>query len=290
MDPISKVREGLDLSKRMRVAAGMLIVVGSLVMGAGAEAAPPPNDEFSGATVIPELPFVDVVDTTDADATPDETELNSFCGATVMEHAVWYTFTASTEGAIIVDVSASDYAAGIVVVVSEAGELVPINCQPGIVTAQFVAGQTLYFMVFGDGNSEKTSGTLKLQARPPVPPPKVELTVNRVGGVDEQGAVTITGTVTCTTPDGNGEVLSVEGFIRQRVGRGSVFGIFFSGLSVPCDGTAAKWSGFSGTPLQGTKFAGGKADVLISASACGTDECSGATLETTIQLTNGRFN
>jgi hypothetical protein len=58
---------------------------------------PPPNDNFSDATVISETPFSQSVDVTGA--TTEEGEPTGNCGYTP-QHTVWYKFTAPANGAV----------------------------------------------------------------------------------------------------------------------------------------------------------------------------------------------
>jgi cytochrome c biogenesis protein CcdA len=199
---------------------------------------------------------------------------------------VWYTTTPVSDGFGVIDVTQSDYSAGIVVLAGSPGAFVPLACGPGVISGPFTAGQQLYFMVFGDGLTTETSGTLHLEVRLAVAPPVLEVTVDPVAGVDRFGAATITGTVTCTAPDGQGVVFGVDGSVRQRVGRGFVDGFFFADLGVPCDGTTFAWSAVA-VP-DGGKFAGGKAATVAFTFGCGTDQCSQAYVEAIVQMKRGR--
>lgn len=276
------------MSKSTRAAAvAALLLTGSLATASVAQAAPPPNDDIANATVVNALPFTDTVDTTEATITPDEAQLNDYCGAPAMEHGVWYTATPVGSGTGIIDVTASNYSAGIVVLLATDDGLQPIACGPGIVSGPFTAGQTVYFMVFGDGGSVATSGELVVVVREAVPPPAIEVTVDPVATVDRSGAATITGTVTCTAPDGQGVVLGVDGSVRQRVGRIFINGFFFSSLGIPCDGTTTQWSALA--VADNGKFAGGKAATVAVSFGCGTDLCSTGYVEATVQMKKGRL-
>ena len=269
-----------------RVAAAALTIVGSLATSGVAQAAPPSNDLVTGATAVTGLPFVDVVDTTEATTTQDEIDLNQFCGAPVIEHGVWYTSTPTGNGFATIDTTGSNYSTGILVVAGTPGNFTPLACQQGSVSGPFTAGETRYFMVFGDGLSAATSGTMRLQVRAAVEPPVLEVALDPVAGVDRDGAATITGTVTCTAPDGQGVVFEVQGSVRQRVGRGFVDGFFFSPLGIPCDGSTVAWSALA-VP-DGGKFAGGKAATVAISTGCGPDQCSSGYVESTVQMKKGR--
>ena len=268
-----------------RVASAALMIVGSLAISGVAQAAPPPNDVATGATAVTGLPFVDVVDTTEATTTQDEVDFNQYCGAPVIEHGVWYTSTPTTSGFATIDTTGSDYSTGILVVAGTPGNFTPLACQQGSVSGPFTAGETRYFMVFGDGLSPTTSGTMRLEVRAAVAPPVLELTLDPVAKVDRDGAATITGTVTCTATDGQGVVFGVDGSVRQRVGRGFVDGFFFTTLDIPCDGSTGAWSALA--VADGGKFAGGKAATVAFSFGCGTGGCSSGYVESTVQMKKG---
>ena len=108
-----------------RAAAAAVMTVGSLAGSGVVQAAPPPNDLATGATTIAGLPFVDVVDTTEATTSQDELDLNEFCGAPLMEHGVWYTSTPTTSGFATIDTRGSDYSTGILVLDGAPGNFTP---------------------------------------------------------------------------------------------------------------------------------------------------------------------
>src|SRR3954465_7979457 len=102
-------------------------VLGALVMsvvavGGSASAAPPANDDIGGAVVITEpLPFSSTQSTVDATTSADETALQSFCGSPAFEHAVWFTATPAQDEVVAVDVSGTDYGAGVLVLTGSPG-------------------------------------------------------------------------------------------------------------------------------------------------------------------------
>ena len=144
-----------------------------------ASAAPPLNDDISGATVLGPAPFHLEQDTTEATTSAEEAAFNDFCGAPAFEHAVWFTATPVADvNNVVVDVTASDYAAGILVLTGEPGNLTPLACQPGTVSGPVTAGQTIYLVVFGDGTSEATSGQLVLDTYLAPEPPSIAVTID----------------------------------------------------------------------------------------------------------------
>jgi hypothetical protein len=122
---------------------------GSLVLSVIAHV-PPPNDDFSNATVMAGLPFTDTVDTDAASAAPDDP---TNCAGTV--RSVWYALTAPTDVTIVVNTLASDYAADIAVYTGQRGALTPVACGFRELNFSATAGTTYYFMVTvnnGQGN------------------------------------------------------------------------------------------------------------------------------------------
>jgi hypothetical protein len=257
---------------------------GSVVPGHLVEAAPPSNDDVSGATVVTTpLPFIDVVDTSEATTTPEEAAFNDFCGAPAIERAVWYTSTATGTGFAVFDVRASDYSAGILVLSGSPGAFVPVRCVQGFVSGTVTSGQQLWFMVFDDGTSSGGGDILRVEVRLGIAAPEIELAVDPVASVDRDGVATLTGTVTCTAPGGQGTLFGIDGSVSQRVGRGSVDGYFFTQLGLPCDGMTVEWAA-TVFPGPGQRFAGGKAATVAFSFACGPDQCGDAFVETTVQM------
>jgi hypothetical protein len=270
-------------------AAVLLGLAALLPTASTASAAPPDNDDFSGATVLGPVPFHLEQDTTEATTSAEEAAFNDeFCGAPAFEHAVWFTATAIADSdSVVADVTGSDYAAGILVLTGEPGNFTALACQPGTVQGPVVAGQTIYLVVFGDGTSEATSGHLVLDTYLAPPPPSVDVTIDPRGTVDKAGLVHISGTVSCTSDDPEGVLFDVSGNISQRVGRGSVDGFFFSEQLTPCDGVTRAWS--ADAFAESGKFAGGKAATLTFAFGCDTLSCGDGFVEATIQLSrNGK--
>jgi hypothetical protein len=250
-------------------------------------AAAPPNDTFAGALTVSVGDTV-TEDTTEAAQTdPFETSLNAFCGAPVVEHGVWFTFTAAAEGFVAFDTNDSNYSAGIMVF---GGAPTPdglLTCGPGRVALGVSNAQQYSVLVFGDGLTAATAGTMTLHVVAATAPPTIDLTVNRTASVNKAGVVRLTGTVTCTSTDGSGTIFEVFGQITQRVGRLLIRGFFDNfPLSLPCNGAPQGWEAFA----QGDNgiFAGGKAVTLAIGIGC-TDFCSEGFVEATVQLKrNGR--
>lgn len=253
------------------VATSAIVLTLTTVGGGSAAAAPPSNDDISGATPLT-TPDTIVQDTTEATTSAEEAALNEFCGAPTMEHGVWFTATATESGQRAIDVTASDYSAGILVAEGSPGALVPLLCGPGVVGGFVEGGTTYYILIFGDGGTPATSGTLVVETLIPPPPPVMDVTVDPVASVNRSGVARLTGTVTCASDDPETFLYFVEGQLEQRVGRFAIRGFFFTELFVPCDGQTHTWEAFA-VGDNGT-FAGGKAAAAATAVACGPFECT----------------
>lgn len=255
-------------------------VVLTLAVAAPVAAVAPPNDELAGAIEV--SVGTTVTQNTD-DATTDafETSLNEFCGAPAMGGAVWFEFTPTESAFIAFNVEESDFSAGVIVTGDPPTPEGVINCGPGNVAIDAVEGETYFIMAFGDGLSAATTGTLVFKVLEAVPPPDIELTIDRSATVNRQGVVRLTGTVTCTSDDGSGEVVEIFGDLRQRVGRILISGFFGTFVGTPCDGSTNPWEVF----VVGDNgiFAGGKAATVAIGVGC-TDFCSEAFVEATVQL------
>ena len=205
-------------------AAVLLGLAALLPTASTASAAPPDNDDISGATVLGPVPFHLEQDTTEATTSAEEAAFNDFCGAPAFEHAVWFTATAIADNYVVADVTASDYSAGILVLTGEPGNLTPLICQPGTVSGPVVAGETIYLVVFGDGVSEATSGHLVLDTYLAPPPPSVDVTIDPRGTVDKAGVAHVSGTVSCTSDDPEGILFDVSGSFSSGSAGGSSMG------------------------------------------------------------------
>jgi hypothetical protein len=274
------------MARLRTMAATAVAVAASTVVASPASAQPPPNDSIGGATVISALPFTDEVDTTEA--TTDTVELAAAqpCvdfGAPAIEKAVWYTGTSQTGGQVIVDVTASDYSAGIAVYAGPPSAATFLTCAPGVVRGAVTPGQTVYLMVFGD-EIGSPGGVLRISVEAAPPPPIVEATVDEVGGVTPKtGVARVSGTVTC---EGAAAFVNVSGTLRQRAGRVIIQGGFFAELDPACDGTPIPWAADVVAPLG--LFKGGKATATITAVACTENfDCTEVTVTQDVRLRGG---
>ncbi|TDO47156.1 hypothetical protein EV643_10947 [Kribbella sp. VKM Ac-2527] len=266
--------------RHARRAAIAALVLTTLIASAGtAQAVAPGNDLYGGRTVVGAVPFTDSLDTTEATTDTDDAELNVVCGAPATDASVWYEITPTATGGLAADVSSSTYSAGAIVATGSPGNWTLVACGPGAVAWSADAGTTYTILVFDDQfDGGGNGGTLNLTIDVIPPPPTVDITVNGFASFNNKtGAVTLTGTATCT---GEPDFTFVEASLTQQIGRFTLQG--FGLADILCDGTTRPWSVdiFSETG----KFSGGKAATVTFAIACGPFECGTDFEEHTIQL------
>lgn len=265
------------------LAAAAVAVLASAMSVSPASAAAPSNDEFGGALPIALGDHI-TLDTTQATTTPADAALNADCGAPQTKASVWYTYTAASDGGVVLDMSASDYSGGFLVFegTPTAGSL--INCGPGIVGFGTTAGTTYTVMVIDDDEDGNTAsgGNLVMDVNAAPPPPNVDVTVAPRAKVDKSGTAWVTGTYSCT----NSDFVELDGELHQNVGRVTIngYGGFFD--QGTCDGAPHPFSmSISG---ENGKFAGGKAASITFTFGCGVFDCADGYVEQKLQLTKGR--
>jgi hypothetical protein len=224
-------------------------------------AAPPSNDEASGATVI-HLGAHVTEDTTQATTNAGDDALNANCGAPATNASVWFSYTSSTKRDILIDVSHSDYSAGLMVFQGNPTANSLRTCGPGEVGLRVKPGRTYYIMAFSD--TDVIGGNLDLTLQN-APTPKVRVHVAK-RGVATHGAAKLHGTYFCK----NGDFAVVSARVLQRAGRLKIQGEADSG--VRCDGARHHWSAKVISPV-GT-YAAGKAVARVRIFACGVLKCS----------------
>jgi hypothetical protein len=266
----------------MKISLKLLVALSAAVLSAvwasTALAAAPSNDTFPNATVA-SIGFSQVLDTTQATTDADDAQLNASCGAPATDASVWYALQGSDQN-VIVDVSQSDYSAGVLVGTGTEGNLQTVACGPGTVSFFAAAGTTYYILAIDDQNDGGgNGGSLNISFNAAPPPPTVSISVNPRGTVNTRtGVAHVTGTYTCT----NGDFIDLFINAQQNVGRFSVLGsgeFFDSGT---CDGTTQPWS--ADIIPQNGKFAGGKAITVSDGFACGAFECSDSFVQQTVFL------
>jgi hypothetical protein len=267
------------------ISAVAVATLGLVAFAAGpAYAAAPANDTIQTATEITTVPFTDTVDTTEATTDALETSLNASCGAPAVEHGVWYHATVTQTGTYTADASQSSYGTGVMVVTGPANAPTFLTCAPGSVTGPLTAGQDVFLMVFGDGTTTETSGTMVLTVGPAAPAPTVDITISSQGSFGRDGSASIHGTLTCT-----GSAItfaSVFGAVEQRVGRILLNSFFLSQPDVVCDGAPHDWVG-TASATNGL-FRGGHATVNVQAQVCSSGACATAQASATVKLSGAK--
>src|SRR6266511_1966376 len=237
----------------MALAGTVLVAV--ILAASPALAAPPSNDTFSGAKVIT-VPFSETLDTTEATTDSDDGEANADCGAPATEASVWYSLTASSDGAVLVDVSDSNYSAGVIVVTGSPGSFSLQTCGPGSVVFGTSAGTTYSILAFDDVPGGGNGGQLAISVSEAPPPPQVSVTINPLGRFD------------------------------PYTGNATVSGFFFVDGGLPCNVEASPWQA-TVFPDNG-KFAGGRATVSVFIFACNQFICGEDSKEAMIRLRTDR--
>lgn len=261
--------------------AFLLAAILSLVAAAPVAAAAVNDTPATAIEVF--LPATTVTeDTTLADETDAfETALNANCGAPAVEHGVWFELTPDEDVTVSLDVTDSDYAAGIFLFQGDPTVDSMIVCAPGEVVESLTGGTRYTFMVFGDGTGGPTAGEMILRVTEAVPPPDLAVTVNSSATIDRSGVVRLSGTITCSSESEDPVGVEIFGDLTQRVGRLLIRGFFGTFIEVPCQGETTTWEAFA--VGDNGVFAGGKGATAVFAFGC-TDACSEASVTTTIQL------
>ena len=267
-------------------AAVLVLVLGAIgVYAPAALAAAPANDTFPNATVVT-AGFGEVLDTTEATTDSDDAQLNESCGAPATDASVWYSYTAAADGSIAVDVSRSDYTAGVIVGVGPQGSLQTVACGPSTVVFFGTAGTTYYILAFDDqGDGSGNGGSLNISFNAVEAPVVEDLTVNRFGGFNPQtGVATISGSYTCSNADFLDTIVNASQMLGGRVATVTGSGSFFD--EDTCDGLPRNWS-VDVFPDSG-RFAGGKSMTVAFAFACGSFSCTQGYAERKVQLRSYR--
>lgn len=255
----------MKLSRLLGVATAATIVVG--FTAAPASAAPPINDTVDNAIPVT-VGFSDTVNTTDATTDAVDAQLNETCGAPATDASVWYLLEPTTDVTVIIDVSRSDYSAGVAVGVGTPGSLTTVSCGPGTILLEAAAGETYYVLAFDDQFDGGGNGGRLHIAFIETESPTVTLAVSRRAFLDSQGNAVVHGTYRCE--NGNGVQISGEVFQAQGL-RGARGNFAFVDLGT-CDGTRQQWEATART--FGANFRVGNALVTSFGFACGPFLCS----------------
>ncbi len=161
--------------KKLFTAVTNVLILLAFALPATSLAAPPTNDDFDSATVIPGLPFTGNLETTEATwATDDPMDCTS-------NGSVWYAFTPATDMRIEANTFGSDYDTVLSVYTGSRGSLtlVPGACNDDYdglqsrVQFDAIGGTTYHFLIgFCCGHGENGGGNLVFSVQEvEVPPP-----------------------------------------------------------------------------------------------------------------------
>jgi hypothetical protein len=261
---------------------GLVTAVATMVVlgAAQASAEVPSNDTIEGAKAITALPFEEVVDTTEATTDAEDAAVNTNCGAPATNGSVWYTLEAGDSPAYVVDVSKSDFTAGVIVATGTPGNLSILTCGPDSIGFEATVGETYYLMAFSD-TPEVVGGQLSFTVRESGPAPKVSMTVNDSGKANKSGTATISGTYTC---DGEADFMVLQGQLQQQQADNTQVRGFFEVTELTCGGTF-DWS-VEVTPESG-KFLRGLAATTALTAGCNAIGCNVYDTLEVVQLRKG---
>jgi hypothetical protein len=255
----------------------VLAMMLSLTLAAPVLGAAPSNDTYAGRTVIGSLPFSESLDTSEATTDADDDELNAQCGAPQTDASVWYELTPTSDAVVLVDVSGSDYPAGVLVGTGSPGSFSIVACGPGGAGFEALAGETYAILVLDDqSDGGGNGGTLTISVDEAPPPPAIDVTINPTGTFSLSGSATLSGTVVC---DPGADFGFIEVQLRQRAGRVFIDG--FGGAEVVCDGTVHDWTA---EVIGNGLYKGGSATVTVFAGACNVFTCGDDFEQRTIKL------
>lgn len=266
---------------KRRVVPVILASMLSLGVAVPVLAAAPGNDTYAGKTLISAIPFSESPDTSEATTDADDDQMNPpDCGAPATDASVWYELNLTTSAFVAVDVSGSDYTAGVSVATGSPGSFSFVTCGPSAVAFAAVGGEAYTILVFDDQlDGEGIGGILTILVDEAPPPPAIDVTVDSTGTFTKSGSAIVSGTVVC---DAGAESAFVDVQLRQRAGRFFIDG--FGGTGILCDGTVQPWTV---EVLGNGLYKGGNATATVFALACNAFACGEDFEQRTIKLHGG---
>ena len=195
---------------------------------APAAAAPPPNDAWTGAIPLT-LNTTVQLDTRQATTDAVDKAVNADCGAPYTKASVWYRLTTSADRRVTVDVSGSDYSAGVIVTRGRPTNRDVVTCGPGSVGFRASAGVRYYLLAFSD--TSRNGGHLVLRIER-LAPATVDMEVAPDGAVNHDGIAFVSVKLRCAHAD------YVDGFTRLTQSFGHLKVRAFASLpsDLACDG------------------------------------------------------
>lgn len=201
--------------------AMLLAILLAFTLISVALAAPPPNDDFDAAVVVPGIPFDDAIDTSEATTAFDDPE----CAG--QGHTVWYAYTPAMDMQIEANTVGSSYDTTLSAYTGVRGALAQLACNDDYYGLQsriildVEAGETYYFMV--GAYYEGPGGSLNFHVDVAPPPFEMDLVVNDIGYVKAStGLMMLSGEVICSQP----AWVDLYGNVQQRAGRYYIRGYF----------------------------------------------------------------
>lgn len=259
-----------------------------LSLTAAPAVAAPANDEYAGRVPLSgDLPLNWAQPTTEATLGFDDAAFVAGCdGAPPTDASVWFEYTPATSGGLLLNLSASDYAAGAVIATGNPTDGWSVaGCGPALVGWFAEADLTYTMLVFDDFDTPENGGNLVMTIDVIPPPPTMDVTVNKTARFNAKtGEATVSGLVTCTPAPDQEAFAFLDMELTQRVGRMLIRG--YGGTEVTCDGVQRPWSAVIAG--ENGLFKGGKAANLTTTVACGDFDCAVDFIETTVQLKGGK--
>jgi hypothetical protein len=259
--------------KQRQLLTAMMTAVLLPLAAAPASAAPPGNDEPQGAIALHLGDRVEQ-DTTEATTTAQDAALNEYCGAPATNASVWYSYSPDQDRRVVLDTTASDYSAGMLVFRGTPTADSLVACGPGLVGLRARAGKTYRIMVISD--TDVIGGQLSLSLKKAPPLPRVHVSLAGRGVAFRGGAARLHGTYSCK----HGDFAVLDGTLLQRAGRLKIRAEV--GKEIRCNGSRRHWSARLVSPV-GT-FARGPAVAKVRIDACGLFACRHYTVRRHLHL------
>lgn len=251
---------------RLAVCSTVAAVLVVPLTATGAFAAPPNNDMPNGAISL-SLGQTYHENTTQATTGSLDAKVNQFCGAPYTNASVWFTYSPTSNGAFLLDSSASDYQSGLMVFSNKITPRGFRGCGPDALAVNGKADNTYYIMAFSA--TAQQGGNLSLSVEQGPPAPTISASVDATGQAYRTGNARITGTVTCS----NAEFGDLSGTLTQIWKRLKIVGYFRKNIDPSlCTGAPQPWSRI--VESDNGLYAGGDAVASIQAEACGMIQCA----------------
>jgi hypothetical protein len=257
-----------------------IALVGALGQAPVAAAAAPSNDTIAQAVVVTGPGFTATADTSEATYVSTEPA----CGVAT----VWYSYTPSVDGRVLIDTVGSDYDTMLGVFTGSPTNLTWVTCHDDDVVnsnEQIVldvsAGTTYYIQAGtcceGTDGQVGPGGALAFHVSEAPPAMQVGVAIQRRGVVTRFGEARLRGSLVCR-PEARWAEISVQ--IRQRQGRRIVTAGAYA--TVACTSARRAWTLKLANEVR--SFQHKAALVRVSATACDAFTCDDATRQRPVRL------